>query len=90
MKVLLAVALGLVMLGGVAAAPAGDPEVPERYIKVAEAKALLDQKARVLFIDVRPRPQYDELHIRGAINIPVSDIAAHLSEVPKNVQVVLY
>jgi rhodanese-related sulfurtransferase len=90
MKVLLAVALGLVVLGGIAAAPADDAEVPERYIHVEQARALMDQPARVLFIDVRPSPQFRELHIRGAINIPVSEIATRLSRVPKNVQVVLY
>ena len=90
MKAFLAMALGLLVLGGITTAPAGDPEVPERYIKVEQARPLLDQKTRPLFIDVRPRPQYEEMHIRGAINIPVTDIKARIAEVPKNIPVVLY
>ena len=40
MRRLLIVALGLVVVGWATAAPADDPEVPERYIKVDEARAL--------------------------------------------------
>jgi len=87
---LLAVTLGLAMLGVVTAAPADDPEVPERYIKGEEVKALLDQSRRMTFIDVRPRAQYDELHIRGAVSIPLSQLRDRLAEVPKEVPVVLY
>jgi 3-mercaptopyruvate sulfurtransferase SseA len=89
-KALLAAAVALTMLGWVATAPADDPEVPEKYIKVAEAKALLDQKKRVSFIDVRPREHYDQLHIKGALNIPLGDLSRRLAEVPKQVPVVLY
>ena len=87
---LLGAAVALMMLGWVTTAPADDPEVPEKYIKVAEAKALVDQKKRVSFIDVRPREHFDQLHIKGALNIPLLDLSQHLAEVPKQVPVVLY
>ncbi len=64
--------------------------MPERYIKVDEVKALLDQKKRLTFIDVRPREQYDDLHIRGAVSIPLSQLRDRLAEVPKQASVVLY
>jgi rhodanese-related sulfurtransferase len=83
-------ALALVLLGAVTPAPADDPEVPEKYIKVDEAKALVDQKRRLAFIDVRPREQYAELHIRGAVSIPLKDLPRRIAEVPKNIPVVLY
>jgi rhodanese-related sulfurtransferase len=90
MKALLPVVLVLAVLGGVTAAPADDPEVPEKYIKVDEAKALVDQNKRLVFVDVRPRQQYDEAHIRGAVSVPLTDLSQHLAEVPKQIPVVLY
>ena len=86
LPVLLVVALGL----GASPAPADDPEVPEKYMSVDEVKALLDQKKTLKFIDVRPKEQYDELHIRGAVNIPLNDLKSRLAEVPKQDLVVLY
>jgi len=73
-----------------APAPAGNPEVPEKYISVDQAKALLDKREPVLFIDVREKSQYDDLHIRGAVNIPLGVLPSRLAEVPRTERVVLY
>ena len=70
--------------------PAGNPEVPERYISVDEAKALLDRQRRIIFIDVRERPHYDDLHIKGAVNIPLNVLPARLAEVSRTDVLVLY
>jgi 3-mercaptopyruvate sulfurtransferase SseA len=83
-------ALLAVVMAGAAPAPAGNPEVPEQYISVDQAKALLDKNERVTFIDVREKSQYDDLHIKGAINIPLGVLPARLSEVPRMNRVVLY
>lgn len=90
MRGVLAASLALVLFGWVTTAPADDPEVPEKYISVDQAKALVDQRKRVTFIDVRPHEQYDDIHIRGAVNIPLAQLRDHLAEVPKGVPVVLY
>ena len=71
-------------------APAGDPEVPERYVSVDEAKGMIDAGKRVVFIDVRVREQFDELHIRGARNIPLRELPRRLAEVPRQDTVTLY
>jgi rhodanese-related sulfurtransferase len=84
--ILLVAALAL----GVTPAPADDPEVPEKYMSVDEVKALLDQRKRITFVDVRPRSQYDELHIRGAISIPLGEMRDRLGEIRKQDLVVLY
>ena len=84
------IALLAVVMAGAAPAPAGNPEVPEKYISVDQAKALLDKNERVTFIDVREKSQYDDVHIKGAINIPLGVLAARLSEVPRTNRVVLY
>jgi rhodanese-related sulfurtransferase len=47
-------------------------------------------KKRVAIIDVRARDQFDELHIRGARNIPLRELPRHLNEVPRQNFVVLY
>ena len=86
--------LAIVVLASAAAwaapAPAGNPEVPERYIAVDEAKALLDRQQRIIFIDVRERPHYDDLHIKGAVNIPLNVLPARLAEVSRTDVLVLY
>lgn len=71
-------------------APADDPEVPEKYIKVDELKALVDSRRRVSIIDVRVKEQFDELHIKGARNIPLRELLTRLNEVPTQEPVVLY
>jgi rhodanese-related sulfurtransferase len=90
MKWLLPVGLAVTLLAGVTAAPADDPEVPERYVKVDEVKARLDQKKPVVFVDVRPKEQYDATHIRGALSIPLHELPQRLAEVPKKDVLVLY
>ena len=71
-------------------APAGNPAVPEKFISVDEAKALLDRRQRITFIDVRERPHYDDLHIAGAINIPLNVLPARLAEISRTEVLVLY
>lgn len=90
MRWLFPVGLAIVLLGGVTAAPADDPEVPERYIKVDEVKGRLDQGKPVVLIDVRPKEQYDVIHIRGALSIPLRELPGRLAEVPRREVLVLY
>jgi len=71
-------------------APADDPEVPEKYMSVDEVKGVLDQKSPVVFVDVRPKEQFDDLHIRGARSIPLRDLPARLADVPRQGLLVLY
>ena len=74
----------------VAPAPADDPEVPEKYLSVDQANTMLDQKKPMTFIDVRPKDQFDELHIRGARNIPLTELPQRLASVSKQDYTVLY
>jgi 3-mercaptopyruvate sulfurtransferase SseA len=73
-----------------APAPAGNPEVPEKYVSVDEVKAALDKRQPITFIDVREKAQYDDLHIRGAINIPLGTLPARLAEISRGEFLVLY
>ena len=90
MKRLLSILLLAVVMAWAAPAPAGNPPVPEKFISVDEAKAMLDRRQRVTFIDVRDRAQYDDLHIKGAVNIPLGVLPARLAEISRKDFVVLY
>jgi rhodanese-related sulfurtransferase len=82
--------LVLLTVFSVRPAPADDPEVPEKYMSVDEVNALLQQNKPMTFIDVRPKEQFDELHIRGAVSIPLRDLPSRLASVPKQDLLVLY
>jgi hypothetical protein len=87
---LFAACLVAVPLFWVSPAPADDPEVPEKYISVDAVNALLQQKKPVTFIDVRPKDQFDELHIRGARHVSLTELPTRLASVSKTDFLVLY
>ena len=72
------------------AAPAGDPEVPERYLSVDAAHKLAGTAQRPIFVDVREPGQFAELHIRGARNVPLTELPKRLAEIPREPAVLLY
>jgi 3-mercaptopyruvate sulfurtransferase SseA len=90
MKRLVTILLLASAMAWAAPAPAGNPEVPEKYVSVDEAKAALDKRQPITFIDVREKAQYDDLHIRGAINIPLGTLPARLAEISRSEFLVLY
>jgi 3-mercaptopyruvate sulfurtransferase SseA len=90
MKRLVTILLLASAMAWAAPAPAGNPEVPEKYVSVDEVKAALDKRQPITFIDVREKSQYDDLHIRGAINIPLGTLPARLAEISRSEFLVLY
>ena len=90
MRRVLAIVLLASAVAWAAPAPAGNPEVPEKYISVDEAKALLDRHQQITFVDVRDTAQYDDLHIRGAVNIPLKVLLTRLAEISRTEFLVLY
>ena len=90
MKRLVTILLLAAAMAWAAPAPADNPEVPEKFISVDEAKALVDRRQRITFVDVREKAQYDDRHIKGAINIPLGVLPARLAEVSRTEFTVLY
>jgi predicted sulfurtransferase len=43
-----------------------------------------------IFVDVRAKDQYDIGHIKGAVNIPLTELTSRLKELPKNKMIVTY
>jgi 3-mercaptopyruvate sulfurtransferase SseA len=90
MKRLLTILLLGSAMAWAAPAPAGNPPVPEKFISVDEAKAVLDRRQPLTFIDVREKAQYDDLHIKGAINVPLGVMPARLADISRKDFLVLY
>jgi rhodanese-related sulfurtransferase/DNA-binding transcriptional ArsR family regulator len=47
-------------------------------------------KGEVTVLDVRPAEEYEAAHIRGAVSIPLPQLAKRLSELPRRREVVAY
>jgi rhodanese-related sulfurtransferase len=65
-------------------------EMPIQFIKVAEVGRLVNQGAKVMFVDVRSRQEYLIQHIKGAISVPLNAIDERSREIPRDGLVVLY
>jgi 3-mercaptopyruvate sulfurtransferase SseA len=57
-------------------------ERPEAIKMVEEGKAV--------WVDVRSKDQYDLGHIKGAINIPLSDLMTRLKDLPPHKYIITY
>jgi 3-mercaptopyruvate sulfurtransferase SseA len=69
-----------------AALPPGDSA---RRITPAEVKAELASN-NVLIIDVRGEAAYKQGHIKGAIQIPATEILAHVDQLPRDKMIATY
>lgn len=72
------------------AAVSEDPKAgdPSRVVNGPVAQQLVADGAAL--VDVRSPEEFAEGHIEGAKNIPVSEIASRMSEIPKDQKVVTY
>lgn len=41
-------------------------------------------------LDVRPAEEFEVGHLKGAINIPLADLEAHLADLPSNMEIIAY
>ncbi len=60
-----------------------------RRITAADAYKLYE-KGNVLIIDTRTEAAYKESHIKGAILVPVSEVAAKVNDLPHDKMIVTY
>ncbi len=47
-------------------------------------------KNGALLLDVRTRHEFKEKHLEGALNIPVGELETRISELPKDITLVIY
>jgi rhodanese-related sulfurtransferase len=75
-----------------AAAPAAKPAAAS--VTPMSQEQLLEHQAKhpqhLFVLDVRSPEEFKEGHVPGAVNIPYDQMAARLTEVPKDKDVVLY
>ena len=68
---------------------ASSPADTARRITAEEAHKLYE-RGNVLFVDTRTEPPFKESRIKGAILIPVNEVAAKAGELPRDKTIVTY
>jgi hypothetical protein len=68
----------------IAADPQTGRAIGAKEIAPDELKKLVEQKAKVIMIDVRDESQFQKETIKGAIHIPLEDVEMRLKEIPKD------
>ena len=63
---------------------------PPQFVTAEEVRALHASGRLVLLVDVRSRAEYEDVHIEGAVSIPLADLERRVAEIPREVPVVLY
>ena len=64
-------------------------QTPEKELSADELKALLDKKVKLFYLDVREPKELEELGtIDGHVNIPMSQLEARISEIPRDALIV--
>jgi hypothetical protein len=72
-----------------AAIPAAQPLESARRISRVEAANMVKQ-GKAVFIDVRPKSDYDQAHIKGAISIPLPELQQRYRELPIKKTLITY
>lgn len=85
----LIVPLAALLLGGSHLQAQADPNAEAPRISVADAKKAVDAGKAVL-VDVRSAVAYQQEHAKGAIHLPTSEVAARMSELPKDKKIITY
>ena len=78
----------LLVLAGLAFAASAAAQT-ER-MEIDELKQQLDAGAEVLMIDVREDHEVESGSIPGAIHIPVGELEARMSDIPKDIRLVFF
>jgi rhodanese-related sulfurtransferase len=78
----------LLALAACQAQPRTQDEVPR--IAPSVLKNRLDSGDNILVVDARSADEYAQEHIAGAISVPLSDLEARMSELPRDQEIVFY
>lgn len=63
--------------------PRQNPGEPYYRVTLDEAKEMYDQDDTVV-VDVRRPDEYAQVHVKGAIHIPVDDLLGRIEELPED------
>ena len=71
--------------------PASPTEAQDNARRIPRDEAMkMVKEHKAVYVDVRPKDQYDIEHIEGSINIPLAEVTARANELPKNKFIVTY
>jgi rhodanese-related sulfurtransferase len=61
-------------------------------LEPVEKKTLVNRvrKGEVILLDVRPKEEYQAAHISGAVSVPLKELKARLSKLPRGREIVAY
>jgi rhodanese-related sulfurtransferase len=59
-------------------------------ISVSDANAMIQSTSNLFILDVRTSGEFAQGHLKGAVNIPLSDLPAQLGELHKNRPILVY
>lgn len=71
------------------ATPTATTPLPSK-ISPSAAKSILDNDQTAVFVDVRPKTDYDKEHIPGAISIPSEELQGRYNQIPTAAQIIVY
>ncbi|MFA5952054.1 MAG: rhodanese-like domain-containing protein [Hyphomicrobium sp.] len=60
-----------------------------RELSPQDAHALMS-RGEILLVDVRDSPEWSQQHVPGAVNLPLSELAARFLELPRDKTVVFF
>ncbi|MCA1632959.1 MAG: rhodanese-like domain-containing protein [Acidobacteria bacterium] len=69
--------------------PTSTPGDSVRRISVTDTQQALE-KGTAIVVDVRPKAQYDQSHIKGSVSFPRDELTKRLSELPKDKLLIFY
>jgi rhodanese-related sulfurtransferase len=61
-----------------------------RNISVSDAKAMMESNPSLSIVDVRTIQEFAQGHLKGAVNIPLSDLPLRSGELEKNKPILVY
>jgi len=67
-----------------------DSAIPIPFISVERVKQDLDTGRPQMLVDVRSREEYDAGHLPSAVSIPLGVLSVRMTEIPRDIPVVLY
>lgn len=67
-----------------------DGEEGVAFVGVDEVQKLQLGARRIVFVDVRSPAEFQETRIRGAVNVPLTELERRFAEIPRQPLVVLY
>ena len=70
--------------------PQSVSQLAYKTISVSDASAMIQSSPNLVILDVRTADEYAQGHLKGAINIPLSDLPVQIGELDRNRPILIY